>query len=102
MKSVVLEGPSRRLRAADAAFLYFERPHAPLTIGCLALLEGELGRADLHHHFATRLPEIRRYTERAVQPPLALAHPCWQEDPGFDLRNHVHRWALPSPVVKAS
>jgi WS/DGAT/MGAT family acyltransferase len=32
-----------------------------------------------------------------VFPPLGLAHPTWEDDPDFDLRNHVEELTLPAP-----
>ena len=97
MKSVTLAGPSPRMSSFDAGFLYLERPQAPLSIGCVAVLASELGRDELVRHLEARLGAIPRYAQRAVPAPLALAHPSWEDDPDFDVRNHVHRGALPSP-----
>jgi hypothetical protein len=41
---MVPASPVRRMSALDAAFLYFDRPHSPLSIGCVATLEGRLTR----------------------------------------------------------
>ncbi len=34
-----------------------------------------------------RIPVLRR---RLVEVPLAIDHPCWIDDPGFDLEHHLH------------
>jgi len=44
-----------------------------------------------------RLPEVPRYRQRVVFAPLNLTHPSWEDDPAFDIRNHVTRVALPQP-----
>ena len=36
MASVRIRGPDARMTTRDAGFLYLERPHAPLHIGCVA------------------------------------------------------------------
>lgn len=97
MPSVQLKGPAARMTSRDAGFLYLERPHAPLHIGCLGILEGRLTLAELAGRIESRLPRLRRYAQRAVPVPLGLGHPSWEDDPGFDVRNHLFRWALPAP-----
>jgi WS/DGAT/MGAT family acyltransferase len=98
---VRLEPPARRLSSRDAGFLYLERSHAPLHIGCVAVLGGRLSLRDLVRHVEARLPRMRRYAQRAVAVPLSVAHPTWEDDPDLDVRNHVHRWALPAPAGEA-
>jgi len=85
------------MSSRDAGFLYLERKNALLHIGCVAVLDGPLGLDALWRHVEARLPTLPRYTQRALSVPLSLGHPSWAEDPRFDLRNHLHRWALPSP-----
>jgi len=97
MASVRMRGPAARMTSRDAGFLYLERPHAPLHIGCLGLLAGGLSLDELAAHVEARLPRLRRYAQRALPVPLGLGHPSWQDDPGFDVRNHLFRWALPAP-----
>ncbi len=77
-------------------FLYFERKEMPLHIGSVVILDGAFD-AGSEQLFAARLPEIPRYRQRAVFAPLNLTHPCWEYDPDFDIRNHVHRVALDPP-----
>jgi len=97
MASVRIRGPDARMSTRDAGFLYLERPHAPLHIGCVAVLDGPLALRRLAERIEARLPRMRRYAQRAVPVPFELAHPSWEEDPGFDVQNHLFRWALPSP-----
>lgn len=101
MSSIVLEGPAQRMSAFDAGFLYFEKPNAPLGIGCVAVLRGSISQPELIRHLDERLQAIPRYRERAVPAPLSLAHPSWLPDPRFDVRNHVQRAALPWPGSEA-
>lgn len=97
MRSIVLEGPSRRMSACDAGFLYLERPHSPLSIGCVAVTHGEVARDALFRHLDSHIGTVHRYGQRAVPAPLSLAHPAWRPDPDFDLRNHLHHQGLPRP-----
>jgi WS/DGAT/MGAT family acyltransferase len=89
------------MSSRDAGFLYLERPHALLHIGCVARLEGSLGRDELIDRLEARLPRLRRYAQRAIPVPLALGHPTWEDDPDFAVQRHVHRWALPAPGGEA-
>ena len=89
------------MSAADAGFLYLERPHAPLHIGAIAILDGELRVDELVKRIEARLPRLRRYTQRAMEVPLGAEHPRWEDDPDSDVRDHVYRWVLPAPGGEA-
>ena len=97
MPSVRIRGPAARMTTRDAGFLYLERPHVPLHIGCLCVLEGRLGIDELAARVEARIARMRRYAQRAVPVPLGLGHPSWEDDPAFDVRRHLFRWALPAP-----
>jgi len=85
------------MSARDAGFLYLERSHTQLHIGCVAILEGRLRREDLIGLIEERLPRLRRYGQRAMHVPLSLGHPSWEDDPGFRVEHHVFRQGLPAP-----
>ncbi len=80
---------TRRLSAQDAAFLYLERPSAPLHIGSLGIYEGTIPFDRFVSHIDSRIPLIPRYRQRVAFVPFSLAHPTWEDDPGFDVRNHI-------------
>jgi WS/DGAT/MGAT family acyltransferase len=85
------------MSARDAGFLYLERSHTQLHIGCLAILESALRREDLIARIEERLPRLRRYSQRAMRVPFSLGHPSWEDDPEFRVEQHVTRWGLPAP-----
>src|SRR5262245_2805352 len=89
--------PARRMSARDAGFLYLERSHTQLHIGCVAVIEGRLHREELVARIEERLPRLRRYGQRAMNVPLSLGHPSWEDDPDFRADRHVARWGLPAP-----
>lgn len=101
MRSVRIVPPPRRMSTRDAGFLYLERPHALLHIGCVAIVDGPVDRSALAHRIEARISRMRRYGQRAAGVPLSLGHPSWEDDPGFDPDRHVHRWALPTPGGEA-
>ncbi|HEY8153675.1 MAG TPA: wax ester/triacylglycerol synthase family O-acyltransferase [Myxococcota bacterium] len=85
------------MSARDAGFLYLERSHTQLHIGCVAIFEGALRREDVIERIEERLPRLRRYAQRAMRVPFSLGHPSWEDDPEFRVEDHVTRWGLPSP-----
>jgi WS/DGAT/MGAT family acyltransferase len=87
----------RRLSPLDAAFLYWEKPHQRLHVGCVALLDGPLDFAAFVAAMEERLGTIPRYRQRPVRPLLDLDWPRWVEDPDFDVRRHLRHVALPAP-----
>jgi WS/DGAT/MGAT family acyltransferase len=89
------------MSSRDAGFLYLERPNALLHIGCVATVAGNLDRDAVIARVESRLPRMRRYAQRVAPVPFALGHPTWEDDPDFALRDHIHRWALPSPGGEA-
>jgi len=85
------------MSATDAGFLYLDRPHAPLQIASLLVLEQAVGIEALVARIEARIWRAPRYAQRAMPVPLALGHPAWETAPDFDARDHIRRWALPSP-----
>ncbi len=86
----------RMMGGADAMFLYFERKEMPLHIGCVAILDGP-SDDESEQVLAARLHEIPRYRQRLVFSPFNLTHPSWEDDPEFDIHNHIARVRLPQP-----
>ncbi len=52
--------------------------------------------------FEKRLLCYDRFRQRVVWPTSQLGRPFWDEDPNFDIRNHIIRVALPTPRDKAT
>ncbi len=92
---------NHRMTAQDAAFLYFERPHAPLHIGSLGVYEGQVPYQRFVDHIDSRMPTIPRYRQRAHFVPFGLAHPTWEDDPDFTVERHISVLALPAPGTDA-
>ncbi len=89
--------PTNRLSPLDASFLYLEKPHQRLHVGCVALLEGPIRFEPFAAAMAERLGRIPRYRQRPVRPFLDLDWPHWEEDPRFDVHRHVRHVAVPAP-----
>lgn len=89
--------PAHRMSAMDASFFNLERTGQLLHIAGVYTVEGALDFERLQSELAARLHLLPRYTQRVVEVPFGLAHPTWEADPDFHIRNHVLRHALRPP-----
>jgi hypothetical protein len=67
----------RRLSSQDASFLYFEKEEAPLHIGSIAVLEGDVSYERFVESIEKKLHLIPRYLQRVVPRPSTSA-PTWE------------------------
>ena len=88
----------RRLTQTEAAFLYREKPHAPMHIGGCSLYAGTLSKDELCSLIESRFDRLPQYRQKAVFAPLNIAHPTWEDDPDFDLNYHIDEVTLPPPA----
>ncbi len=96
---------SDRLSALDATFLELEQldEGATMHIGGVMVFDPvpDGTAPDLEAmctEVAPRLTLLPRYAQRlSSERTGGLAWPHWEDDPQFDIRNHVHRAALPAP-----
>lgn len=84
----------KRMTALDASFLYLERPNALLHVGAIFTFAHKIELPRLVANMAERLPLVPRYAQRAVMVPLNLGHPVWENDPDFEIHDHVVRHHL--------
>jgi diacylglycerol O-acyltransferase / wax synthase len=87
----------RRLTSSDAAFLYAEREEAPMHIGAVAILDGDLNFAGYSRSIAAKLDRLPRFRQKAVPAPFNLGHPTWENDPDFDLSKHLFTRDVEAP-----
>jgi WS/DGAT/MGAT family acyltransferase len=89
------------LPAADAAWLHMDRPTNPMVVNGLISLgdtpELETVAEVIERRLTARFP---RFRQRIVDQ-LGRA-PAFEEDPFFDLANHLHRRVLPPPGDQAA
>jgi WS/DGAT/MGAT family acyltransferase len=85
------------MSAMDASFFNLERTGQLLHIAGVYTVEGALDFERLQKELAERLHLLPRYTQRVVEVPFGLAHPTWEDDPEFHIRNHVRRHTLRPP-----
>ena len=92
-----MQNPSRRLSAVDAAFLYLERKEIPLSVACVLVFDGPVPFDEFVASIESRLHLLPRYRQVVVAPPFNLGHPTWEDDPHFDIRQHIFRVTLDPP-----
>ena len=78
-----------RLSDLDEAFLYMERPNQPMQIGCVAEIDGCFEREELLDALRQRLATIPRFRQRPAHSALNLRGVRWEDDPGFDVEQHL-------------
>ncbi len=79
----------QRMTALDASFLYLERPNALLHVGAIFTFARKIELPRLVAYMAERIALVPRYAQRAVMVPLNLNHPVWENDPDFEIHDHV-------------
>jgi WS/DGAT/MGAT family acyltransferase len=95
------EAHLNQLADGDAVFLSTETATAWGHVGGLSVLDAsdvpDFGYEKLLRSVSERLELVPRFKWKLKEVPLALDRPYWVECPEFELRNHVHRIALPAP-----
>jgi diacylglycerol O-acyltransferase / wax synthase len=83
-----------RLSWGDALFLYLEREGMPLNIASVSTFEGDISVEECRTFIGAKLPLLPRYYQRVVTPPLNVGFPAWENDPEFDICNHIREITL--------
>src|SRR3989454_1228085 len=89
--------PPARLSAHDSVFLSWERPEQPMHVAECMVYDGHITAADIAGMLRDRMHLLPRYRQKIVPAPLGIAHPTWEDDPDFDVANHVDEQELPAP-----
>ena len=98
-----------RLTALDATFLELEQldEGATMHIGSVMVFEplpdgSAPSLEQVREHMRTRLATLPRYSQRlSSERTGGLGWPRWEDDPQFDIANHLRRVALPPPAADA-
>ncbi len=88
---------NRRLTTVDSSFLYFEKKEAPMHIGSVHLFEGEVPFEDFIKMMDAKMHLIPRYQQIVKFDPFNMAHPTWEADPDFDIRQHIFKLQIDAP-----
>jgi WS/DGAT/MGAT family acyltransferase len=91
-----------RMSGIDPMFIYSDTPQTPMEIAYACILDPSSAVDGYSFErvcavLQTRVPDVPAFRRRLVTVPLGLDSPRWVDDPEFDLADHVHRVALPSP-----
>jgi diacylglycerol O-acyltransferase / wax synthase len=93
-------GQREPVRHVDATWLRMDGPTSPMVINALLTYRTPVAFEALDRLVRERLLRHDRFRQRAV--PGALGGWRWEADPLFDVRNHLHRMALPAPGDRAA
>jgi diacylglycerol O-acyltransferase / wax synthase len=93
------------LSPLEAVFLHIESERSPMHMASLALFEGapltddngDLRVDDVRHLISSRLDLVPKLRQRPHPGLLNEAPLRWNDDPGFDIANHVTESRLPNP-----
>ena len=96
---------AEQLSALDSTFLELEQADgsAHMHIGAVLVFDpipgrGAPTREQVLRRLGRRLPMLPRFRQKLSEPSVSgLRRPHWVDDPGFDLKAHVGRAALPAP-----
>ncbi len=86
------------MSAVDRAWLRMDTPQNPMMICGVWTLDRPISMSRLRNILETRFLCFSRFRQRVVD---TGDRAYWQEDPLFDLDNHLHQIALPGKADKA-
>ncbi len=88
----------RAIGPVDTMWLNMDRPNNLMVIDGVMWFDGTLDwerlRPVIQHRMLDRYPV---FSQRPVAPSILFGTPHWEDDPDFDLSNHVKRVTLPAP-----
>ena len=90
------------MSSVDAAWLGMEDPTNLMMVTGVMALDGPIDLKRLHLVLDRRLAPFGRFHQRVVRPRSRGNLPHWEDDPNFDVENHVTHVALPAPANDAA
>ena len=92
----------QRMTGIDPMFIYSDTPETPMEVSYTCIFDpstrpGGYSFDAVRNLLAQRIPALPPFRRRLMEVPLGLDHPRWVDDPDFDISNHLHRAALPTP-----
>jgi diacylglycerol O-acyltransferase / wax synthase len=85
------------MSSVDAAWLGMEDPTNLMMVTGVMALDGPVDPKRLRATLDRRLAPFSRFHQRVVRPRTRANLPHWEDDPEFDVDNHVTHIALPAP-----
>lgn len=68
-----------------------------MHIGSVSLFAGEIPFADFVAMLDAKMHLLPRYQQIVTPDPFNLGHPTWEDDPQFDIRNHIFKVQIEAP-----
>ena len=90
---------SERMSPVDTAWLHMDEPDNPADIIVLLTFDEPLSYERLKTTVTERLLKYGRFKQRVVE---VEGHPCWEDDPHWDIENHVTRYEVSARVDGAT
>jgi WS/DGAT/MGAT family acyltransferase len=90
------------MSSIDSFWLNMDEPTNLMVITGVMEFDEMLDFSALRALLEKRLLCYDRFRQKVVWPTSQLGRPFWDEDPNFDIRNHLSRVALPTPRDKAT
>ncbi len=90
------------MSSIDSFWLGMDEPTNLMVITGVMEFDEMIEFSALRALFEKRLLRYDRFRQRVVWPTSQLGRPFWDNDPNFDIRNHIIRVALPTPRDKAT
>jgi diacylglycerol O-acyltransferase len=90
------------MSSVDAAWLGMENPTNLMMVTGVMALDGPLDIKRFRLTLDRRLAPFSRFHQRVVRPRSRANLPHWEDDPEFDVENHVTHIALPAPANEAA
>jgi WS/DGAT/MGAT family acyltransferase len=85
------------MSSVDAAWLGMEDPTNLMMVTGVMVMDGRVDVKRLRLVLERRLAPFGRFHQRVVRPRTRANLPHWEDDPNFDIDNHVTHVALPAP-----
>mgnify|MGYP003637590738 FL=1 len=86
------------MAAVDRSWLRMDTPSNPMMISTVLVFDKPIAINRLRHLLNERFLRFQRFRQRVVDEGNKV---YWQDDPLFDIDNHLHRIALPGKAGKA-
>jgi diacylglycerol O-acyltransferase len=90
------------MSSVDAAWLGMEDPTNLMMVTGVMALDGPVDLKRLRLTLDRRLAPFARFHQRVVRPRSRANIAHWEDDPAFDVENHLSHISLPSPGTDAT
>jgi WS/DGAT/MGAT family acyltransferase len=97
-----MAGKTKPMTAVDAAWYHIDGPVNLAQPTGILLTRDRLDFARVKEIYQARILKFDRFHQRVVEPAIPLGTPHWEDDPHFDIEQHIHHVALPAPQDKAA